>query len=200
MSIFRTVINDAAMAAGPELDEALGQRARLFEVLARALHDGSVSSDDLPSGALELDIVPGWETHAVELVWCPDRQWRVLRDILSGASARHPLESPALSCFLPGLCRRLLGANLQLAGVPTLWLADSDSRRRLEADADRWLLLDDLGSDPVPLRQLATRPLLRADVARAPGRFTARMSWTFEPDRVRCRQLRSAVRPRQGAD
>ena len=58
-------------------------------------------------------------------------------------------QAPALAAFLPALCRNLLGEPLQLATVPTLWLADAAARATVRQNLGRWAIrpaMDDSGS------------------------------------------------------
>jgi len=52
-----------------------------------------------------------------------------------GAAA---IEVPALAAFMPSLCRRLLGETLQLATLPSLWLADEGAKRTVASGFRRW--------------------------------------------------------------
>ncbi|HTU55149.1 MAG TPA: circularly permuted type 2 ATP-grasp protein, partial [Acetobacteraceae bacterium] len=56
----------------------------------------------------------------------------------------HPgadlLEAPALAAFLPALCKRLLGEELKLASLETIWLGEEASRERFLAAPEAWLL------------------------------------------------------------
>jgi uncharacterized circularly permuted ATP-grasp superfamily protein/uncharacterized alpha-E superfamily protein len=50
-------------------------------------------------------------------------------------------EAPALSAFLPALCRRLLGEELALPGVATVWLGDEVARAALLRDPAGWRVM-----------------------------------------------------------
>jgi uncharacterized circularly permuted ATP-grasp superfamily protein/uncharacterized alpha-E superfamily protein len=56
--------------------------------------------------------------------------------------ANHPgsgvLEAPALAAFLPALCRRLLGRDLLIGSVPTLWLGDASAHETLVREPAHW--------------------------------------------------------------
>jgi uncharacterized circularly permuted ATP-grasp superfamily protein/uncharacterized alpha-E superfamily protein len=56
-------------------------------------------------------------------------------------------EAPALAAFLPALCQRLLGEDLKLPSVPTLWLGDSAARATVAAEPARWRLRSSLDGD-----------------------------------------------------
>jgi len=50
------------------------------------------------------------------------------------------LESPAITAFLPGLCRDLLGEGLHLAGLPTWWGGHTDARAHIRTALDSLLI------------------------------------------------------------
>lgn len=50
------------------------------------------------------------------------------------------LENPALYAYLPSLCRELLGQDLRLPSVRTLWCGEPDQRREVEARLDELVL------------------------------------------------------------
>jgi uncharacterized circularly permuted ATP-grasp superfamily protein len=63
------------------------------------------------------------------------------------------VETAALFPFLPGLCRHLLGEDLQLPQVGTWWLGQHREREAVLAERDRGLLPRQRGRDePVPVR------------------------------------------------
>jgi uncharacterized circularly permuted ATP-grasp superfamily protein/uncharacterized alpha-E superfamily protein len=64
-----------------------------------------------------------------------DGHVRVVNDPGSGA-----VEAPALAAFLPALARRLLGQELLLAQVPTLWLGAPGAVAQVLDDPERWLI------------------------------------------------------------
>ncbi len=60
-------------------------------------------------------------------------------------------EAPALRAFLPALALRLLGQELLLPSVETLWLGDADARARVAAEAG-WVVRSATdGAAPTPL-------------------------------------------------
>jgi len=70
-----------------------------------------------------------------------------LLDAARGGAVRivnHPgtglLEAPAVAAFLPALARRLLGEELALPSVETLWLGHEASRTRLMQAPQDWLV------------------------------------------------------------
>ncbi len=48
--------------------------------------------------------------------------------VVANALGSGVLEHPGLMAFLPGLCRHLLGEDLQLGDIPTWWCGDAESR------------------------------------------------------------------------
>jgi uncharacterized circularly permuted ATP-grasp superfamily protein/uncharacterized alpha-E superfamily protein len=50
------------------------------------------------------------------------------------------LENAALLAFLPRVSRAVLGEDLRLPSVETLWLGDERARRRVLADLDHWVV------------------------------------------------------------
>jgi uncharacterized circularly permuted ATP-grasp superfamily protein/uncharacterized alpha-E superfamily protein len=93
---------------------------------------------------------------------------RIVNDPGSGAA-----EAPALATFLPALSRRLLGEDLMLPTVPTLWLGDEGARARVLGEPGRWRLLPGLDSaqavpDALSLAELSAR------VAERPWAWVAR--------------------------
>jgi uncharacterized circularly permuted ATP-grasp superfamily protein/uncharacterized alpha-E superfamily protein len=68
-----------------------------------------------------------------------------LMDALRSGTVRvvnHPgsgvVEAPAMPYYLPGLARHLLGEDLRLSSVETVWLGDKDGLGRVERDATSW--------------------------------------------------------------
>lgn len=49
--------------------------------------------------------------------------------VVANALGSGILESPALAAFLPDLCRRMLGEELQLPSIPTWWCGRDEDRR-----------------------------------------------------------------------
>ncbi len=82
------------------------------------------------------------------------------------------IEAPLWSAILPGLAQRLLGEELSLPSLETLWLADQGARERVLATLDHWRIrpaLDGTGSalSTEPGRTLADR------IEAAPGDYVA---------------------------
>jgi uncharacterized circularly permuted ATP-grasp superfamily protein/uncharacterized alpha-E superfamily protein len=86
-------------------------------------------------------------------------------------------EAPGFAAFLPALSRRLLGEELLLPSVPTLWLGDAASREEVFGAPGTWRLRPALdGTVPAtPLDGLDPAALasLQARIARAPGDHAA---------------------------
>jgi uncharacterized circularly permuted ATP-grasp superfamily protein/uncharacterized alpha-E superfamily protein len=83
---------------------------------------------------------------------------RIVNDPGSGVA-----EAPAMAAFLPALALRLLDQELQLPGVPTLWLGDPAALARVRREPGRWLLrpaLDGAAPPAAPpsAAQVAARP------------------------------------------
>ncbi len=86
-------------------------------------------------------------------------------------------EAPAFAAFLPALARRLLGEDLALPSVPTLWLGEAASRAQAFAAPGGWRIRPALdGTVPaMPLGGLDPPALaaMEARIARAPGDHAA---------------------------
>lgn len=87
----------------------------------------------------------------------------------------HPgaglVEAPALAPFLPALARRLLGEELAVASVPTVWLGEVEA----QPPDDWWLRPAFEATPPVCPAAMATaeREALRARIAAAPWCYAA---------------------------
>ncbi|WP_284944771.1 circularly permuted type 2 ATP-grasp protein [Acidisoma cladoniae] len=86
-------------------------------------------------------------------------------------------EAPAIMAFLPGLARYLLGENLRLPSVETLWLGDDDARAQVLRDPQGWLLRSatDGTAQPVHLPDLSAeaRAAWLEKIAARPGDYAA---------------------------
>ena len=93
------------------------------------------------------------------------------------------IENPALLPFLPRLCRELLGEELTLGNVPTLWCGERDSRHRVLADLDELVIKPlDGGPSIIPaLLDRAQRDELRARVCAQPEAWVGQQPAPF-PD------------------
>ncbi len=107
-----------------------------------------------------------------------------LLDAIRGGSVRMVndpgsavAEAPALAAFLPGLARRLMGEDLQLASQATLWLGEGAVVRTVLRDLEGWLVRSatDGDSPPVVPMMLSTaeRDELSARMAADPAKFAA---------------------------
>jgi uncharacterized circularly permuted ATP-grasp superfamily protein/uncharacterized alpha-E superfamily protein len=68
-------------------------------------------------------------------------------------------ETPALKAYLPALARHLLGEELQLESVPTLWCGDAESLREVLANPDDFVIKPAFGDrrgEPFVPGQLST--------------------------------------------
>jgi uncharacterized circularly permuted ATP-grasp superfamily protein/uncharacterized alpha-E superfamily protein len=95
-----------------------------------------------------------------------------LLDAIRGGSVRMVndpgsalVEAPALAAFLPGIARRLLGEDLQMASQATLWLGEGAVVRTVLRDLEGWLVraATDGGTPPVVPMMLSAAE--RADLA-----------------------------------
>ncbi len=86
-------------------------------------------------------------------------------------------EAPALAAFLPALARRLLGEELALESVPTLWLGDASALGALRRDPAAWRLRPafDAAIPPATLGAMpeAARDAALSRMAAAPWRYAA---------------------------
>lgn len=95
---------------------------------------------------------------------------------IANALGAGVLEHPALSAFLPRLCRHFLGEELILPCRETLWCGNADSIETISKSMDDWLLRDIsrpgkiLRPDQMGLDALKE---LRSDLSRRPHLFTA---------------------------
>ena len=99
------------------------------------------------------------ELHAESLLGVAGlaEAWRTGNVALANGLGTGLVETPALHPFLPALCRRLLGEELQLASVPTLWCGQPEAIERVCADPARWVIKPAFargGRDPVFLADL----------------------------------------------
>ncbi len=83
------------------------------------------------------------------------------------------LENPALVPFLPAICEHLLGEQLRLPSVPTLWCGDDASRREVisrVSAADPTLFVRTIDEPRKTFSKLSTAELI-ARIDAAPHRF-----------------------------
>jgi uncharacterized circularly permuted ATP-grasp superfamily protein/uncharacterized alpha-E superfamily protein len=100
---------------------------------------------------------------------------RIVNDPGSGMA-----EAPALSAFLPALCRRLLGEELILPGVPTVWLADDTARAAVLADPAGWRVMPATDGTAAPVSPPALPAAARAELM---SRIVAR-PWEWAASRL----------------
>lgn len=87
------------------------------------------------------------------------------------------LEAPAFIGFLPDWAPRLLGENLRLTGVPTLWLGEPAALERVRREAGQWHFrpaLDPVGMAVLPsVLGTADRATLERRIAESPWNWVA---------------------------
>ncbi|MDB5173237.1 MAG: hypothetical protein JWO87_2512 [Phycisphaerales bacterium] len=88
------------------------------------------------------------------------------------------LQTPAFLCFLPEICRRLLGEELKLPSVQTWWCGEADSRRYVLENLSRLVIKPAFptpGSDPEFGEEMSSGQLeqLAARIAARPEGFVA---------------------------
>lgn len=87
------------------------------------------------------------------------------------------VEAPALAAWLPALSMRLLGEQLKVASVPTVWLGDEQARDTVRQQLDHWLIrraADRRAAAIEPGRLTAeARAAMWNDIAREPWSFAA---------------------------
>ncbi len=91
-------------------------------------------------------------------------------------------EAPALAAFLPDLARGLLGEELHLQSVDTVWLGDDTRHADVLREPDAWALRPafDVGTAPAAMADIERQ----ARVAAAPWRFVA--TARVEPSSAPC--------------
>ncbi len=116
--------------------------------------------------------------------------------VLNGPGSGYA-ESPGLGPFLPLLCRRLLGTDLQLQSVESHWLGDPTSRALVEASLSSWTFhaaLDGRASaERIPTSTAAQTALL-AQIAEHPFAFSAMRRPT--PSVAPCASTGDTLEPR----
>ena len=97
--------------------------------------------------------------------------WRSGSVTLANGLGSGVVETPALHSFLPNLCRTLLGEDLLLASVPTLWCGTHTELQRVLDHPAQWVLKPAFARgarDPIFLNQLS-----RADLTAMLSRLRA---------------------------
>jgi uncharacterized circularly permuted ATP-grasp superfamily protein/uncharacterized alpha-E superfamily protein len=86
-------------------------------------------------------------------------------------------EAPALAAFLPQIAKQLLGEELLLGGVPTMWLGHPQARALLAQDPSRWLIRPALDGTAAGRRLAALPPaelaLLLRQIEERPADYAA---------------------------
>lgn len=112
-----------------------------------------------------LDLYPWSLLGAVGLVEA-ERAGRV---VIANALGSALVEAPAMRAWLPHAARRILGRDLALPMVETLWLGDPDARARVAAAGDGHIVVSGYdarrGAHPPTPEQVAARPERFAAVA-----------------------------------
>ncbi len=126
----------------------------------------------VPGGALDPLEVPGSASSGVTGLFEAARLDTVR--ILNHPGAAL-VEAPALSAFMPCLCRRLLGERLRLATLPSVWLADEGMQRTVAQGFQRWGIRSAVDAE-MPLVRLPNlarqdRMELERAIAAAPWSF-----------------------------
>ena len=83
----------------------------------------------------------------------------VLANALGGAVAT----SPAMAAFLPAACRALLGEDLKIPDIATIWCGTAEGRRKAGARIGRSVLRDAFDTRPL-FSRADVRPNARADL------------------------------------
>ena len=90
------------------------------------------------------------------------------------------VEAPAFSAFLPALCRRLLGEDLALPGVETVWLGDAAVRASVLREPSAWRVMPAMDSTAAPVLPSALPAAARAELM---SRIEAR-PWEWAASRL----------------
>jgi uncharacterized circularly permuted ATP-grasp superfamily protein/uncharacterized alpha-E superfamily protein len=89
-------------------------------------------------------------------------------------------EAPALAAFLPALCRRLLGEELALPSLATLWLGEATARAALFAEPAAFRVMPAMDSTAAPVSLTALPGAARAELT---ARIEAR-PWEWAASRL----------------
>jgi uncharacterized circularly permuted ATP-grasp superfamily protein/uncharacterized alpha-E superfamily protein len=136
-------------------------------VLLRRIEGNHVDSLELSSGAGVPGLLDAIRGGSV----------RMVNDPGSGLA-----EAPGLAAFLPGLCRRLLGQDLQLASQPTLWLGEGAVVRTVLRDLEGWLVRKATDGNTPPVVPMLLSVTERATLAAAIDADPAAYSVTVAPN------------------
>lgn len=161
----------SALVEGGDLTVRSGM---VFLKTLKGLQQIDVLIRRLPGGALDpLELQPNSQSGVVGLMAAMrERAVRIVN---------HPgadlLEAPALAGFLPALARRLLGTELLLSGIETIWLGDPACRERFLAAPEVWLLRPALDgqTQAMPLAEISAdqRAALLARLMHRPWEYAA---------------------------
>src|SRR5581483_3523451 len=97
--------------------------------------------------------------------------------VLANALGGGVIESPALGAFLPGLARALLGEDLAIADIATVWCGTEGGRREALARLPQGVVRNAFDARPLFSRGSAARlgrELRMADVAELEAGMAAR--------------------------
>jgi len=98
--------------------------------------------------------------------------------VVANALGSGLVEAPVLMAFLPEICRRLLGEELQIPSVRTWWCGDETSRKYVLANLERLVIGPAVPDPQRPLVHAATldaerRTRLAKEIKAAPGNYIA---------------------------
>lgn len=97
--------------------------------------------------------------------------------VLANALGGGVIESPAMDAYLPGIARALLGEELLIADIPTVWCGTSWGRAEALARLDRVIVRDAFDARPLFSKRSSARlgrALTTADIAALKGRMARR--------------------------
>ncbi len=77
--------------------------------------------------------------------------------VLANALGGGVMESPAMDAYLPGLARALLGEDLKMPDIPTVWCGTEWGRKEALARLDRVVVRDAFDARPLFSRQSSAR-------------------------------------------
>lgn len=153
------------------------------DVLLRKQDGRTIDSLELASGTGVPGLLDAARSGAV----------RIVNDPGTGLA-----EAPALAAFLPALARRLLGEELALPGVDTVWLGEPRARERVCRDLSGWFVRSALDGTvpPVAAGSLSERARgkLLDQIAALPWQFSA--SSVVPPSVVPCAAPGGGMEPR----
>ncbi|MEI9995576.1 MAG: circularly permuted type 2 ATP-grasp protein [Rhizomicrobium sp.] len=107
--------------------------------------------------------------------------------VLANALGGGVMESPAMDAYLPGLARALLGENLKIPDIPTVWCGTEWGIREALARLDRVVVRDAFDARPLFSRQSSARlgsELTLADIRVLKDRISRRGATVVTQDAV----------------